>query len=94
MSSSRIDHAQSLEYWQSIEASDDGMLGGVLSVEGFSQVSRIDLQGSRGFLAKLGIGTKNGRQKVSQALEGGAGSVTPIFAIVLTLLHTCLTSKY
>ncbi|KAF4338375.1 Duf858 domain protein [Fusarium beomiforme] len=50
-------------YWQTVPASVDGMLGG------FPSVSRVDLQGSRSFLAKLGIG----KPRVSRALEGGAG---------------------
>lgn len=40
---------------------------------GFPYVSRIDLQGSRNFLAKFGIGTKSGLRTVGAALEGGAG---------------------
>ncbi|PSR94620.1 alpha-N-methyltransferase NTM1 [Coniella lustricola] len=40
---------------------------------GFPYVSRIDLQGSRNFLAKLGIGTKSGLRIAESALEGGAG---------------------
>ncbi|KAB5560307.1 alpha-N-methyltransferase NTM1 [Coniochaeta sp. 2T2.1] len=61
------------KYWEGINADIDGMLGGVPSVTGFSHVSKVDLQGSRSFLAKLGIGRKNGRRKVANALEGGAG---------------------
>jgi protein N-terminal methyltransferase len=63
------------KYWDSAGADVDAMLGGVPSVEGFSCVSKVDLQGSRSFLAKLGIGCRNGRTKVVRALEGGAGSV-------------------
>lgn len=62
-----------LKYWESIAADDNGMLGGIPSVAGFSNISRIDLQGSRNFLAKLGIGQKNGLRTVENALEGGAG---------------------
>jgi len=40
---------------------------------GFPHISRVDLQGSRTFLAKLGIGTKEGLRTVGSALEGGAG---------------------
>lgn len=40
---------------------------------GFPYVSRIDLQSSRNFLAKLGVGTKPGLRTVTSALEGGAG---------------------
>ncbi|RSL68939.1 hypothetical protein CEP54_002543 [Fusarium duplospermum] len=55
------------KYWEGIEADVNGMLGGIPSV------TRIDLQGSRTFLARLGIGIKTGRKMVSRALEGGAG---------------------
>ncbi|KAI8718068.1 hypothetical protein NCS52_00884700 [Fusarium sp. LHS14.1] len=55
------------KYWEGIEADVNGMLGGIPSV------TRIDLQGSRTFLARLGIGSKTGRKMVSRALEGGAG---------------------
>ncbi|KAK7967602.1 uncharacterized protein PG986_001879, partial [Apiospora aurea] len=67
-------------FWEDATADDDGMLGGVPSVAGFSHTSRIDLRGSRSFLAKLGIGTANNRHTVAHALEGGAGkSKYPIF---------------
>ncbi|KAL8294965.1 hypothetical protein RB597_008373 [Gaeumannomyces tritici] len=61
------------EYWEGVNADIDGMLGGVPSTGGFSYVSKVDLQGSRSFLAKLGIGKQNGRRRVANALEGGAG---------------------
>uniref|UniRef100_A0A8H7NEG1 Alpha N-terminal protein methyltransferase 1 n=1 Tax=Bionectria ochroleuca TaxID=29856 RepID=A0A8H7NEG1_BIOOC len=61
------------KYWQEADASDNGMLGGVLGVAGFASVSRIDLQGSRTFLARLGIGAKRGRNLVATALDAGAG---------------------
>ncbi|KAL8367155.1 hypothetical protein RB599_010245 [Gaeumannomyces hyphopodioides] len=61
------------EYWEGVNADIDGMLGGIPSTGGFSYVSKVDLQGSRSFLAKLGIGKKNGRRRVANALEGGAG---------------------
>uniref|UniRef100_A0A093VI35 Alpha N-terminal protein methyltransferase 1 n=1 Tax=Talaromyces marneffei PM1 TaxID=1077442 RepID=A0A093VI35_TALMA len=44
---SNINHATSLEYWNSIPPTVNGMLGG------FPQVSRIDLRGSASFLAKI-----------------------------------------
>ncbi len=71
-----ISKADGLKYWNSVNADVDGMLGGIPSLDGYSFVSRVDLQGSRSFLAKLGIGTRNGRQKVANALEGGAGLVS------------------
>ncbi|KAJ4286784.1 hypothetical protein N0V90_013036 [Kalmusia sp. IMI 367209] len=40
-------HAHSIEYWNSVSADTNGMLGG------FPQTSRIDLQGSSNFLTKL-----------------------------------------
>src|SRR4051812_31023493 len=42
-----IDHAQSIEYWNSVSPDTNGMLGG------FPQISAVDLQGSFKFLAKL-----------------------------------------
>ena len=66
---------RSLEYWGNTTADIDGMLGGVPAVSGFSSINRVDLQGSRNFLAKLGIGLKNGRRSVGSVLEGGAGCV-------------------
>jgi protein N-terminal methyltransferase len=42
-----INHAHSIEYWNSVSADTKGMLGG------YPQTSRIDLQGSSNFLTKL-----------------------------------------
>lgn len=44
---SNINHASSLEYWNTIPPTVNGMLGG------FPQISRIDLRGSASFLAKI-----------------------------------------
>lgn len=63
------------KYWDGIDADVNGMLGGIPSVVGYSHISKVDLQSSRSFLAKLGIGCKNGRYKIDNALEGGAGFV-------------------
>ncbi|KAK5652775.1 hypothetical protein OQA88_9631 [Cercophora sp. LCS_1] len=49
------------------------MLGDIPTLTGFSSISKVDIQSSRSFLAKLGIGGKVGRQGVHHALEGGAG---------------------
>ncbi|KAH7302863.1 alpha-N-methyltransferase NTM1 [Stachybotrys elegans] len=68
-----IDSRAGRQYWENANADVNGMLGGVPGVGGFSSVSRIDLQGSRTFLAKLGIGVRSGRRPVINALEGGAG---------------------
>ena len=62
-----ISQEAGLEYWEGIDADVNGMLGG------FPYVSKVDLQGSRNFLAKLGIGTKEGLKTVPNCLEGGAG---------------------
>lgn len=70
-----VDNAVGKRYWEGVEADVNAMLGGVPMVGGFSYVSKVDLQGSRSFLAKLGIGSKNGRRRVAAALEGGAGFV-------------------
>ena len=64
-----------LQYWQDASADVAGMLGGVTNIKGFSSVSRIDLQGSRTFLARLGVGLKSDRKTVKVALDAGAGLV-------------------
>ncbi|OKL56519.1 hypothetical protein UA08_08235 [Talaromyces atroroseus] len=44
---SLINHASAIQYWNSMPATVNGMLGG------FPQISRIDLRGSANFLAKI-----------------------------------------
>lgn len=66
---SLINTDDGLKYWEGVDADINGMLGGIPSI------GRIDLQGSTAFLAQLGIGVKNGRQKIHAALDGGAGYV-------------------
>lgn len=66
MADSQINHKEARDYWQSVNADVDGMLGG------YPHISRVDLQGSKNFLAKLGIGGKSGR-KVDRAVDCGAG---------------------
>lgn len=61
------------EHWEGIASDIHGMLGGIPAL--MPSVSRVDLQGSRTFLARLGIGIKSGRKIVPRALEGGAGCV-------------------
>jgi protein N-terminal methyltransferase len=63
---SRINHQDARDYWQSIDADVNGMLGG------FPYISKVDLQGSKNFLAKIGVGGK-GRRKVGRAVDCGAG---------------------
>ncbi|GAB1314586.1 Alpha N-terminal protein methyltransferase 1 [Madurella fahalii] len=62
-----INKDDGLKYWEGVNADVNGMLGG------FPQVSKIDIRGSRTFLAKLGIGSKPGQRVAASALEGGAG---------------------
>lgn len=62
-------------YWENASADINGMLGGVPTLGGFSSISKTDLQGSRTFLARLGIGVKSGRKPVTSALDAGAGCV-------------------
>lgn len=64
---------ESVEYWKGVCASVDGMLGGIPSTRTFSCINRVDLQGSRAFLAKLGIGLKSDRRRIDSVLEFGAG---------------------
>lgn len=64
---SQISRDSGLKYWEGVDASVSGMLGGL------PYVSRVDIRGSRNFLAKLGIGQKPGQRVAASALEGGAG---------------------
>lgn len=66
MADSHINHQDARNYWQSIDADVNGMLGG------FPYVSKVDIQGSKNFLSKLGIGGRNGR-KAERAVDCGAG---------------------
>lgn len=64
---SRVDAQLGNAYWSGIDATVDGMLGG------YPSVSRVDVQGSRAFLAKMGVGSKGSLRRVERVLEGGAG---------------------
>ncbi|KAL1297909.1 hypothetical protein AAFC00_006424 [Neodothiora populina] len=66
---SQINHKAAVEYWGSTDASVNGMLGG------YPQVSRIDLQQSANFLAKLrrASSTHPTTQKVKRVVDCGAG---------------------
>ncbi|KAH6850708.1 alpha-N-methyltransferase NTM1 [Chaetomium sp. MPI-CAGE-AT-0009] len=64
---SLINRDDGRKYWESIDATVNGMLGGL------PHVSRVEIRGSRNFLAKLGIGSKPGQRVAASALEGGAG---------------------
>ncbi|KAI0014083.1 alpha-N-methyltransferase NTM1 [Xylariaceae sp. FL0662B] len=74
------DHSR--QYWSSVNADVSGMLGG------FPNVSRVDLRGSRSFLAKLGLGRSKGVKAVRTALEGGAGIGRVTQGLLLDLAHT------
>lgn len=67
-----IDHAHSIAYWNNVPATVDGMLGG------FPQVSRIDLQGSKAFFAKMKrlLSSEVSTQAPSPNTRSGAGAGT------------------
>ncbi|KAI1433584.1 alpha-N-methyltransferase NTM1 [Xylaria sp. CBS 124048] len=79
---SRIDANISRRYWEDADATDNGMLGG------WAFVSRMDLRGSRSFLAKLGFGRKGGRKTLGRVLEGGAGIGRITTGLLLDLAET------
>ncbi|KAI9682106.1 MAG: Alpha N-terminal protein methyltransferase 1 [Caeruleum heppii] len=62
-----IDHAEALKYWSSISPDVNGMLGG------FPQISRIDLQGSANFLAKIRRQSSSTTRPIERAVDCGAG---------------------
>ncbi|KAH0614796.1 uncharacterized protein H6S33_000432 [Morchella sextelata] len=61
-----IDQTKSIEYWNSVEATPNGMLGG------YEYVSRIDIQGSKNFLAKLRLKTASSPE-IWKVADCGAG---------------------
>ncbi|KAI1164050.1 alpha-N-methyltransferase NTM1 [Nemania serpens] len=81
-SDARINSDHSRHYWQGVDANDNGMLGG------YGRVSRVDLRGSRSFLAKLGFGRKNGAKAIRRVLEGGAGIGRITCGLLLDLAET------
>ncbi|TKA72664.1 hypothetical protein B0A49_05487 [Cryomyces minteri] len=64
-----IDHAAAIKYWNGVTPTVNGMLGG------YPQVSRIDLQGSKTFLAKLRLksSTHPKTKPLSRVVDCGAG---------------------
>jgi protein N-terminal methyltransferase len=66
---SAIDHKAALEYWSSVSADNTGVLGG------YPQVSRIDLQSSSNFLAKLRRKSTNHAppKRLTRVVDCGAG---------------------
>ncbi|KAI9771764.1 MAG: hypothetical protein M1839_002729 [Geoglossum umbratile] len=81
-----IDHSKAISYWSGVDPDINGMLGG------FPQISRIDVQGSRNFVAKLRraskatAGGKSG--KFTRGVDCGAG----IGRITLRLLSPLCTT--
>jgi protein N-terminal methyltransferase len=66
MADALINHQNARDYWQGIDADVNGMLGG------FPYVSKVDLQGSKAFLVKLGVVGK-GKGLVGRVVDCGAG---------------------
>lgn len=66
---SQINHEAAIAYWSTTEPTVNGVLGG------FPQVSRIDLQGSANFLAKLRRQSRYfpEKQKLKKVVDCGAG---------------------
>ncbi|KAI9815998.1 MAG: Alpha N-terminal protein methyltransferase 1 [Pycnora praestabilis] len=62
-----IDHSKAIDYWQSISPDVNGMLGG------YPQISRIDLQGSSNFLAKLKRQSPASPKVLQRGVDCGAG---------------------
>ncbi|EFR01952.1 DUF858 domain-containing protein [Nannizzia gypsea CBS 118893] len=58
------------QFWEDKDGNEDEMIAAAEVQPGMSEV---DLQGSREFLAKLGIGSDPDLRTVNSALEGGAG---------------------
>ncbi|KAF2140886.1 uncharacterized protein K452DRAFT_42328 [Aplosporella prunicola CBS 121167] len=73
-----IDHAAAIDYWNSVPPTVNGMLGG------FPQISRIDLQGSSNFLAKLRRARGDANTGLlPHALDCGAGIGRITFGFLL-----------
>ena len=88
-----VDQTAAKAYWQDVSATVDGMLGGISSTPGYTHITKVDIQSSRNFLAKLGFGTRPGLRKAEVALEGGAGYVFffpfPFFFFLLLPFSSC-----
>ncbi len=66
----QIDHTTSLAYWSSVAPNENGMLGG------YGSLSRIDLQSSANFIAKIRRRSSvfpAGKQLLPRAVDCGAG---------------------
>ncbi|PWW80681.1 hypothetical protein C7212DRAFT_349710 [Tuber magnatum] len=62
-----VDAQKSLEYWNTVDATPNGMLGG------YESVSRIDLVGSRTFVAKLKLPVAHATSARPRVADCGAG---------------------
>ncbi|KAI9847448.1 MAG: Alpha N-terminal protein methyltransferase 1 [Thelocarpon superellum] len=64
---SNIDHDAAMRYWSTVKPDVSGMLGG------YPQVSRIDLQGSANFLAKVRRLSPSSPSTLERGVDCGAG---------------------
>ncbi|KAI0999597.1 hypothetical protein K3495_g8601 [Podosphaera aphanis] len=79
MADSSINHENARKYWRSIDPDVQGMLGG------FAHISKIDLEGSRKFLAHFNVGEE---RKVKRAIDCGAGIGRITEGLLLSLAET------
>ncbi|KAH0537188.1 hypothetical protein FGG08_006013 [Glutinoglossum americanum] len=78
-----IDHDKALTYWSGVDPDVNGMLGG------FPQISRLDIQGSKNFIAKLRRDSQTTGEEFARGVDCGAG----IGRITLSLLSSiCKTT--
>ncbi|KAK7708705.1 hypothetical protein SLS57_008921 [Botryosphaeria dothidea] len=78
-----INHAASIDYWNSVESTVNGMLGG------FPQVSRIDLQGSSNFYNKLRrISGRKADELLPHVADCGAGIGRITLGFLLKIAQT------
>ncbi|TQS39401.1 hypothetical protein Golomagni_00077 [Golovinomyces magnicellulatus] len=83
MTDAKISKKHAREYWQGINADNEGMLGG------FAYISEIDLKGSRRFLNSLDVGEDY--TKLKRAVDCGAGYFGLMVNLQLTV-GICLCS--
>jgi hypothetical protein len=76
MADAQVNHQNARNYWQGIEADVKEML------DGFPHTSRVALQGSKNFLAKLGVGGKS-KKKVERVVDCGARYVHDLLLILV-----------
>ncbi|KAE8450072.1 hypothetical protein EG329_006853 [Mollisiaceae sp. DMI_Dod_QoI] len=81
MADANINHQDARDYWQGIDADVNGMLGG------FPYISKVDLQGSKNFLAKLGVSGES-EKKLERVVDCGAGIGRITEGLLLGLAET------